>query len=75
MTELSLRDRLARYLRNNHGWISSGQLQRLVAEKTSYSPQNVGRRLRELAADGILEVQYRRNHAWYRCKEPTQTLF
>jgi len=65
---MTLKDRLARYLRNNHGWIESGDLQRIAAEKTRYGPQNVGRRLRELAQEGILEVQYRNNHAYYRAK-------
>jgi hypothetical protein len=35
-----------------NGSIASGDLQRIVAEKTSYGPQNVGRRLRELAEKG-----------------------
>jgi DNA-binding Lrp family transcriptional regulator len=72
---MSLKERLARYLRNNHGWIASGDLQRIVAEKTSYSPQNVGRRLRELAADGTLEVQIRKGHAFYRAAQKEPTLF
>lgn len=72
---MTLRDRLIRYLRNQHGWISSGQLQRLVVEKTSYTPANCSRRLRELAAEGILEVQIRRGHAFYRSKQETPTLF
>jgi hypothetical protein len=63
---MTLKERLERYLRNNHGWIASGDLQRLVMEKTSYTPQNVGRRLRELAQEGKLEVMYVRNHAQYR---------
>jgi DNA-binding Lrp family transcriptional regulator len=65
---MTLKDRLARYLRNNHSWIASGDLLRIAAEKTRYSPQNLGRRLRELAQEGILEVQYRNNHAYYRAK-------
>jgi DNA-binding Lrp family transcriptional regulator len=72
---MSLKERLARYLRNNHGWIASGDLQRIVAEKTAYSPQNVGRRLRELENDGVLEVQLRRGHAYYRIAENVPTLF
>jgi hypothetical protein len=66
MTQLSLKERLERYLRNHHGWISSGELQRIVAEKTCYTPQNVGRRLRERAEEGKLQVMYVRNHAHYR---------
>jgi hypothetical protein len=63
---MTLKERLERYLHNNHGWIASGDLQRLVMEKTSYTPQNVGRRLRELAEEGKLEVMYVRSHAHYR---------
>jgi hypothetical protein len=63
---MTLKERLERYLRNNHGWIASGDLQRLVMEKTSYTPQNIGRRLRELAEEGKLEVMYVRTHAHYR---------
>ena len=29
----------------SEAWIAPGELQRIVAEKTSYTPQNVGRRL------------------------------
>lgn len=72
---MTLRDRLIRYLRNQHGFISSGQLQRLVVEKTSYTPANCSRRLRELAAEGILTVQIRKGHAWYSTKQETPTLF
>jgi DNA-binding Lrp family transcriptional regulator len=72
---MSLKERLARYLRNNHGWIASGDLQRIVAEKTSYSPQNVGRRLRELENDGVLEVQIRKGHAHYRIAQKEPALF
>lgn len=68
--DLSLKDRLIRYLRNNHGWVSSGELQKLVMEKTSYLPRTAVRRLEELAEEGILEVQYRaKNHAWYRLSQ------
>ena len=63
---MTLKEQLERYLRNNHGWIASGDLQRLVMENTSYTPQNVGRRIRELAEEGKLEVMYVRNHAHYR---------
>ena len=48
------------------GWIASGDLQRIVAEKTSYGPQNAGRRLRELAEEGKLDVMYVRDHAHCR---------
>lgn len=67
-TNLSLKDRLARFLKLHYSrtWIASGDLQRIVAEKTDYTPQNVGRRLRELENEGIVEVKYVRGHAHYR---------
>ena len=67
--ELSLKDRLVKYLQNNHGWIASGTLQRIVAEKTTYTPRTTCRRLEEAVTEGRLEVQYRKGHAWYKIKE------
>jgi hypothetical protein len=67
---MTLKERLERYLRNHHGWIPSANLQKLVMERTSYTPQNVGRRLRELTEEGKLEVMYVRNHAHYRPAQP-----
>jgi len=61
---MTLNEILERYLRNHHGWIPSADLQELVMERTSYTPQNVGRRLRELAEEGKLEVMYVRSHAF-----------
>jgi hypothetical protein len=63
---MTLKQRLERYLRNHHDWILSADLQKLVMERTTYTPQNVGRRLRELAEEGKLDVMYVRNHAHYR---------
>src|SRR6266508_6547359 len=72
MSRQSLKDRLAAYFRRRHStWIASGDLQRIVMQATSYTPQNVGRRLRELENEGVLEVEYRHGHAWYRLKDPT----
>jgi hypothetical protein len=69
MTQSSLKERLAVYLRAHHGWIANGDLQRLVMASTNYTAQNVGRRLRELATEGVLDVQYRKNHAFYRARQ------
>jgi len=69
MNKQSLKNRLASYFKRNAGlWIASGDLQRVVAEKTTYTPQNVGRRLRELENEGVVEVRYEKNHAYYRFK-------
>lgn len=70
MTELSLKQRLLRYLQNNHGFIASGEIQRIATEKTTYTPSNVSRRLRELENEGEIEVTYRKGHAWYRANKP-----
>jgi hypothetical protein len=68
MATISLKDRLARFLKAyySQAWISSGELQRIVADKTDYTPQNVGRRLRELENEGVIEVKYVKGHAHYR---------
>lgn len=70
MTHQSLKDRLAAFLKKYYSerFIASAELQRIVAEKTTYTPQNVGRRLRELETEGVVEVKYVRNHAHYRYK-------
>jgi hypothetical protein len=75
MTDISLRDRLARYLRNNHGWIAKGQICDVARQATGATGEHTGRRLRELVEEGILEVQYRKNHAHYRIKQTAEQLF
>lgn len=69
MERKTLKERLFRYLLKNHGWIASGDLQKIVAEYTSYTPQTVGRELRRLKNEGKIRVQYRTNngirHAFY----------
>lgn len=62
----SLRDRLLKYLQKQHGWVASGDLQRLVVQHTDYTPRTAVRRLEELAEEGALEVEYRKGHAFYR---------
>ena len=62
----SLKERLVRYLKNHGGFVASGELQRIVAAKTTYTPRTTVRRLEELATQGILRVEYRKNHAYYR---------
>lgn len=69
--KLTLKERLLRYLQARPGtYVASGELQRLTVEKTTYTAQNAGRRLRELAEDNIIEVDYRKGHAWYRYVAP-----
>lgn len=62
----SLRDRLYKYLLRQHGFVASGDLQRLVVAHTDYTPRTAVRRLEEMAEAGNLEVQYRKGHAYYR---------
>lgn len=67
MSKISLKNRILNYCRKNSGhFIPSGQIQRLVTERTKYSAANATRRLRELCADGFLEVKYVKTHAYYR---------
>lgn len=66
MTELSLQERLLRWLKAHPGFHASGDLQRLVMQHTTYTAQNVGRRLRELENEGKIEVRYEKSHAHYR---------
>lgn len=69
--KLSLRKRLIRYLLKHHGWVSSGELQKLVSIHTKYTPRTAVRRLEELAECGMLRVEYRKGHAFYRGVEDT----
>ena len=69
MKHLSLRNRLLRYLLKQHGWVHSGDLQRLVMENTTYLPRTTVRRLQELCDEGTLEVRYENRAALYRAKE------
>lgn len=66
MKEVSLKNRLANYLERKADWVASGHLQELAQQNGYWSPQNTGRRLRELENEGIVEVEYRKGHAWYR---------
>jgi len=70
---MSLAARLTKYLEGQPGWVSSGDLQKLTIEKAGQTGRTAVRRLEELTADGVLEVQYRaKNHAWYRYKRSTK---
>ena len=68
---MSLILQLKEYLKADGGWIAKGQLEIIEwrsKKGTRYIPENVGRRLRELAADGILEVQGAGKSVEYRWK-------
>lgn len=54
-------------MQNHKGeWVAGGHIQRLAVQHSTYTPQNVGRRLRELAAVGAIEVKIEKGHAYYR---------
>lgn len=70
--QITLKQRILRYFKNNpERLIPSGEIQRLVTEKTHYTPANASRRLRELAQEGLLDVTQIKNHAHYRLRDNT----
>ena len=75
---MTIREQLAKYLRAGHGFVSSGDLQRMEwrdSHGALATPSNISRRLRELAVEGVLEVQLRKGHAHYRLAQKVPTLF
>jgi hypothetical protein len=55
------------FLQNHYpDWVASGDLQRVIAEKTEYTPRTAVRRLQEMANRGVLMVELRAGHAFYR---------
>jgi DNA-binding transcriptional ArsR family regulator len=63
----SLADRILAYYRKNSGvWISGGEIERLVAQHTTYKASNASRRLRELREDGLLEAKEVKGTVFYR---------
>lgn len=72
MKTQSLKNRILSYLEKHGGWVASGEIQRRALDVGYSSPQNAGRRCRELVEDEKLEVEYRHGHAWYRAKTPKQ---
>jgi len=64
---MSLRERILAYYRKHAGeWISGGEIERLVAEKTTYKASNASRRLRELREDGLLEAKEVKGTVFYQ---------
>lgn len=66
----SLKHRLLDYLRRIRQPIAKGDLCRIVMASTTYTPDNIGRRLRELEVEKLITVEYRRGHAWYKASPP-----
>jgi hypothetical protein len=73
---MTIREQLAKRLREGHGWVASGDLQRMEwrdGHGRLATPSNISRRLRELVVDGVLEVQLRNGHAHYRLAQKELT--
>lgn len=65
--KISLRDRILNHYRKYPGvFISGGEIERLVAQKTTYKASNASRRLRELREDGLLESKEIKGTVYYR---------
>ncbi len=63
---MSLRERIHAYYRKHQGvWISGGEVERLVAQHTTYKASNASRRLRELREDGLLESKEVKGTVFY----------
>lgn len=63
----TLKQRILTFFQKNPDrLIPSGEIQRLVHEKTKYTPSNATRRLRELAQEGLLTVKLIKGHAHYK---------
>lgn len=54
---MTLKESLADYLKNAPGWHKKASLY-VVAEELGYSPETAGRKLRELAEEGTIAVEY-----------------
>ena len=71
MSTVSLKSRIVRFLLKKHGWVSGGDIQRLVMEHTKHLPRTAVRRLQEAVEEGKLEVRYsgKHNHAEYKIRD------
>jgi hypothetical protein len=64
----SVKEQLFRYLRANPGSHAKGNLERMewrTREGKLATPENIGRRLRELENEKKIQVEQRKNHDWY----------
>lgn len=64
--ELSLKSRLERFLKRKQDWFPKGTLCDIARTEVGATGEHTGRRLRELQNEGIVEVKYEHNHAYYR---------
>ena len=75
MSELSLRERIQRYFDQRPDlWQNGGEIERMALD-AGYKASNASRRLRELASEGFLQREERRNgntgnkSVWYKLNE------
>ena len=67
MTRIPLKSRLHNFLVKIYPQeIASGELQRIVMQKTTYTPRTTVRRLEELQNEGKIKVSYKKGHSWYQ---------
>lgn len=65
--ERSLKSRIETWLKNRPAEIwAKGELERMIMGRTTYTADNIGRRLRELEVEGKLKVTYKKGHAHYQ---------
>ena len=67
---MTLKIKALNYIKEARRKVAKGEIQRWVAETTTYTPENVGRRLRELENANLIKVSYEKNHAFYEYVEP-----
>lgn len=70
--EPSLSERILRFLKKTPDFICGGEIQ-VLAVRAGYEGSNAARRLRELASEGLLEVEHRKGNngqdvSWYKYK-------
>lgn len=74
----SLKQRIKNYLDKYGDWLVKEKICEL-AKSAGYSSENAGRRLRELAEDDLIEVEYRKGQkgqelSFYRTKTPKKRI-
>lgn len=63
----TLANRILSFLERHSGeWVASGDMQRVIGEKTTFDPRSAVRRMQEMAKEGLLEVEIHSGHAFYR---------
>jgi hypothetical protein len=73
LSGMTLKNRIQRHPRDHQCRVAPADLQKLVMQRSSDTPENIGRRLRELAQQGQLEVMDIANHARDRWAESNQS--